>query len=444
MAKTNPPVHVSLRDDEWAVVREGNDRATSFHPTQAEAAKAGREIARRDQTGFLLHGRDGRIRERSDYGKHHKDSHSSIEDSTSHTAEAADEVAMAANDAVGQVTGAAGQMVGRLGQTTNAAWDGGTFDERTEDREEEVSGLTGEKRDEGFGTPEEWYAGYDVYDEGNERIGKVDELFLDENDRPEYIGVKIGLFGTRSALIPTDIVTIDDERRSLVVSRPKSVVEEGPSLGGDEELTPELEQLVRVHYGLPSERGAEDRGDYGAYYRDDHDEERSERGRRGSGAKTGPAETGGLRDWEGPLEPEGDVEDSDELRMQRSEEELRVVTHEREGGAVRVRKRARTERERIQVPKKHEEVTVERVPVEREPTGVEIGEDEIVVPVIEEEVVVEKRPVVKEEIRIRKHVIEDEEIVEEDVRCEEVEVVDETERGAGPYTAPERGGSQSG
>src|SRR5687768_1064056 len=101
MAKTNPPVHVSLRDDEWAVVREGNDRATSLHPTQAEAAKAGREIARRDQTGFLLHGRDGRIRERSDYGKHHKDSHSSIEDSTSHTAEAADEVAMAANDAVG-------------------------------------------------------------------------------------------------------------------------------------------------------------------------------------------------------------------------------------------------------------------------------------------------------------------------------------------------------
>jgi uncharacterized protein (TIGR02271 family) len=130
--------------------------------------------------------------------------------------------------------------------------------------------------------------------------------------------------------------------------------------------------------------------------------------------------------------------------MQRSEEVLRVVTHEREGGAVQVRKRARTERERIQVPKKHEEVTAERVPLEREATGVVIGEDEIVVPVIEEEVVVEKRPVVKEEIRIRKHVIEDEAIVEEDVRREEVEVVDETERGAGPYTAPERGGSQSG
>jgi stress response protein YsnF len=46
--------------------------------------------------------------------------------------------------------------------------------------------------------------------------------------------------------------------------------------------------------------------------------------------------------------------------------------------------------------------------------------------VIEEEIVVEKRPVVKEELRIRKDVVEDEEIVEEDLRKEEVEIDDET------------------
>jgi hypothetical protein len=52
-----------------------------------------------------------------------------------------------------------------------------------------------------------------------------------------------------------------------------------------------------------------------------------------------------------------------------------------------------------------------------------------VVPIVEEEIVVEKRPVVKEELRIRKHVVEDEEIVEEDVRKEEVDIVDETTTG---------------
>ena len=88
----------------------------------------------------------------------------------------------------------------------------------------------------------------------------------------------------------------------------------------------------------------------------------------------------------------------------------------------------RTDREQLEVPTRHEEVTVERVPVEGEATEVQIGEDEVVVPVTEEEVVVGKRVVIKEELRIRKDVVEDTEVVEEDVRREEVEVEDETKR----------------
>ena len=78
-----------------------------------------------------------------------------------------------------------------------------------------------------------------------------------------------------------------------------------------------------------------------------------------------------------------------------------------------------------------EEVRVERVSVERrEATEAEIGEDEFIVPFMEEEVVVEKRPVVKEEeIHLRKEVVEDEEAVERDVRKEEVDIKDQTERG---------------
>ncbi|MDP8950228.1 MAG: DUF2188 domain-containing protein, partial [Actinomycetota bacterium] len=39
-------VHVESRENGWAVVREGSERATSLHQTQAEAAKEGRDIAR--------------------------------------------------------------------------------------------------------------------------------------------------------------------------------------------------------------------------------------------------------------------------------------------------------------------------------------------------------------------------------------------------------------
>src|SRR5918994_943485 len=114
-----------------------------------------------------------------------------------------------------------------------------------------------------------------------------------------------------------------------------------------------------------------------------------------------------------------DLRDEDELRVQRTEEELRAGTREREAGEVRVRKDVRTDREQVRVPTRHEEVSVERVPVEggREASEAEIGEDEVVT---------EKRPVVKEELRIRKDAVQDEEVVEEDVRREEVDVEDQT------------------
>ena len=71
---------------------------------------------------------------------------------------------------------------------------------------------------------------------------------------------------------------------------------------------------------------------------------------------------------------------------------------------------------------------MERVPIEGEASEAEIGEDEVTVPVTEEEVIVEKRPVVKEEVRIRKDVVEGTEVVEEDVRREEIEIEEETKR----------------
>ena len=123
-----------------------------------------------------------------------------------------------------------------------------------------------------------------------------------------------------------------------------------------------------------------------------------------------------------------DPRDEDELRVQRSEEELRAGTQERQAGEVGVRKSVKTERERIAVPKKREEVSVDRVPVDDGTPG-EIGEDEASMSVVEEEVVVDKQAVVKEEIRVKKDVVQDEEVVEEDVRKEEIDIDDASGSG---------------
>ncbi len=301
-----------------------------------------------------------------------------------------------------------------------------------------------EHRDDRFTAIEDRYAGYTVYDQDGDKIGKVDDLFIDESDQPEYIGVKMGFLGLRSTLIPIEIVQMDEGREALTVSQPKSVVKDGPTFDDDEEISPELEERVHSHYGLQANGTTGERGTYGEYYdtgtrtEDRTGDGTAGVGTAGSGMTMGDRGRGGefhehAPGEEGVGEREDDLNDTDELRVQRSEEELRAGTREREAGKMNVRKRVRTDREQISVPTRREEVNVERVPVNEEGTGAEIGEDEVSVPVVEEEVVVDKRPVVKEEIRVRKDVVEDEEVVEEDVRKEEVDVDDQTTgRGGRP------------
>ena len=274
-----------------------------------------------------------------------------------------------------------------------------------------------ENSDERFAALEERFSGYEVHDNAGGKVGEVNEIFVGEDGRPEYVGVKTGTSpsGSRSPLIPLKAARVDEGRRTIeVTSLPNGRIEDGPSYGDVGEITPGFEQRVRSYYGL--EGGVRDPEGHGVS--GDH-----------HGADAEPSSGFTER---GAGERGGGLQDADDLRVQRSEEEARVGTRGREAGAVKVRKSVRTEREQVRVPKKREEIGIERVPGEgREASGVEIGEDDevVVVQVLEEEVVVSKRVVVKEEIRLRKKVVEDEEVVEVDLRKEEVDIQDTTGRG---------------
>jgi hypothetical protein len=66
MTKKN--VHVTPHPDGWAVKKDGAERASSVHKTQAEAAKAGREAAITEKSELRIHGRDGKIRDSDSFG----------------------------------------------------------------------------------------------------------------------------------------------------------------------------------------------------------------------------------------------------------------------------------------------------------------------------------------------------------------------------------------
>jgi uncharacterized protein (TIGR02271 family) len=100
------------------------------------------------------------------------------------------------------------------------------------------------------------------------------------------------------------------------------------------------------------------------------------------------------------------VEDSNEVVIPVIAEELSVQTHKVARGRVRVHKRVETREETVEVPTVHEDIVVEHVPINKVVEGAapEVRDEDgvLVIPVIEEVVVVDKQLVVREEVRVFK------------------------------------------
>jgi hypothetical protein len=61
--------HVVPSGGKWTVRSAGAKRASGTFETQREASDIAREKARREGGELYIHGRDGRIRERSSFGR---------------------------------------------------------------------------------------------------------------------------------------------------------------------------------------------------------------------------------------------------------------------------------------------------------------------------------------------------------------------------------------
>ncbi len=66
MAKRN--VYVVRRGDQWAVVQESAERASSLHDTQRAAINEARPIAERQRGELRIQGCDGKFRDSDSYG----------------------------------------------------------------------------------------------------------------------------------------------------------------------------------------------------------------------------------------------------------------------------------------------------------------------------------------------------------------------------------------
>lgn len=248
--------------------------------------------------------------------------------------------------------------------------------------------------------------GWDVKTPDGMRLGKVEELIADPSTMEvRYMEVKVdskaaGRSDTQYALVPIGTARLNDDKDDVVISRlPAGGFSSTPAYSR-EKLDRSYETSLGRAYGHDDTR----KNASGDFYGNDLYDDSNFFGKRRKGR-------------------EG------QSYLTRSEEELAVGTRNVQAGSVDVRKRVETEHVKKTVPVTHEEVTIERRPVTPGMGGkhaaddrAQIGEDEIRVPLMAEEVVVDKRAVAKEEIVIRKHAVHDEKTVEADLRKERIEV----------------------
>lgn len=283
--------------------------------------------------------------------------------------------------------------------------------------------------------------GLPVLGQDGEKLGKVDAVYLDQStQRPEWVAVKSGLFGTHVSLVPLAAADLTNEELRVPFS--KDQMQAAPHQDPDQELSPAEEAALFEHYGVPY--GGEtvtaqvgDRsqaGTVGEYVESPEGRHALEENR--SHDETGRDESG--RDTVGH-DTSGPNTDQ---AMTRSEERLRVGTEQTEAGRARLRKYVVTENVTQTVPVSREEVRVEREPITEANRGDAvdgpgISEEEHEVTLHAERPVTQTETVPVERVRLGTETVTEQQEVGGEIRKEHIET-DGVDTGDAVNTEQER------
>ncbi|MGW7069213.1 DUF2382 domain-containing protein [Streptomyces sp. NPDC054855] len=270
-------------------------------------------------------------------------------------------------------------------------------------------------------------AGLTAYDRTGEKIGSVEQVYLDDRTgRPEWVTVKTGLFGMKQSFVP--LAGARRQQDELHVTATKEAVKEAPRVDADQHLEPGQEEDLYTHYGLTRPTGTP-RSAPAAGGRAGAAGMAGAGAGAGMGMGAGEGRNAGAREF---ATRSGAGDDSKHDEMIRSEERLRVGTEEQEVGHARLRKVVVDENVKTSVPVSHEEVRVVREPIrEGDRTRANIGEEQTEVTLHAERAVVSKESVPVERVRLETEKVTETQEVSDTVRKEQIEFDDaKGERGA--------------
>lgn len=269
--------------------------------------------------------------------------------------------------------------------------------------------------------------GWNVVAADNRTCGRVHELIVDiETMRTRYLDIRLdsaasGLDEERDVLVPIGTARLDDRNDRVILDEATA-----SRLASLPQFTPG--NLTRDHENaLLSVLGTSATGAGAAFYSGRHFDDREFY--RNRGEQRVDRDVRGEREIRSDREVQLARSDEEVGRLTRSEEELTIGKRQIEEGEVDIRKHVETEHVARPVTTSHEEVTIERQNIDASRAGAappNIRDEEIRVPLVEEEAVVEKRPILKEELVIKKHAVPDTKQIEADIRKERIDVEDTT------------------
>lgn len=105
-----------------------------------------------------------------------------------------------------------------------------------------------------FGSYDEWID-RDLYDSDGEKVGGISAIYYDNmTGRPEWVGVRTGMFGAKSSFVPISGATTykdpDGDDEHLQVQFSKEQIKDAPNVEDNGELSPAEEQELYSHYGF--------------------------------------------------------------------------------------------------------------------------------------------------------------------------------------------------
>jgi uncharacterized protein (TIGR02271 family) len=290
---------------------------------------------------------------------------------------------------------------------------------------------------------------YTVIANDGEKIGKVENVWMNDNERHGFIAISTGWIFGRQCLIPMESVQVDYNNEQIKVPYSKDMVKNSPNVAEDFNVTSEEGQQVRDYYHLSDnisrhtgtnvdfKSGNTNRTGVDARVNDDIVDDRNAIDdtpidRRmgdpgGYNVAAAGASAGRQDDIHHETHRTSDI-DHDEKEIHLAEEEVNIGKREVSAGRVRLRKVVRTEVVNQPVELRREDVVIERVDDDGHPVaGEHFNEDEVDIELKREEPVVDKEVRSAGTVRARKVTDSQQENVEATVRKEDVEVERDTD-----------------